>query len=48
MRSDTNVAILFDGNELLNTDLLASEDMLASAVSAKLGGRYPVRMLIGG
>lgn len=48
IRSGTDFAILLDDNELMSTDLSASEGVLASAVCAELGGRTPVHMLIGG
>lgn len=48
IRSGTDFAILLDDNELMSTDLSASEGVLASAVCAELGGRNPVHMLIGG
>ncbi|WP_421855385.1 spermidine synthase [Novosphingobium sp.] len=48
IRSGTDFAILLDDNELMSTDLSASEGVLASAVCAELGSRYPVHMLIGG
>lgn len=48
IRSGTDFAILLDDNELMSTDLSASEGVLASAVCAELGGRDPVHMLIGG
>jgi spermidine synthase len=48
IRSGTDFAILLDNNELMSTDLSASEGVLASVVCAELGGRDPVHMLIGG
>lgn len=48
IRSGDDFAILLDDNELMSTDLSASEGVLASAVCAELGGRNPVHMLIGG
>lgn len=48
IQSGTDFAILLDDNELMSTDLSASEGVLASAVCAELGGRSPVHMLIGG
>ena len=48
IRNGTDFAILLDDNELMSTDLSASEGVLASAVCAELGGRFPVHMLIGG
>ena len=48
IRNGTDFAILLDDNELMSTDLSASEGVLASAVCAELGSRDPVHMLIGG
>lgn len=48
IRNGADFAILLDDNELMSTDLSASEGVLASAVCAELGGRHPVHMLIGG
>lgn len=48
IRSGTDFAILLDDNELMSTDLSASEGVLASVVCAELAGRAPLHMLIGG
>lgn len=48
VQSGDDFAILLDHNELMSTDLFASEQTLARLACAQMGGRPCVQMLIGG
>ncbi|MCH7627770.1 MAG: spermidine synthase [Proteobacteria bacterium] len=48
IRSGEDFAILLDHNELMSTDLSASEQVLARLACAELAGKASVSMLIGG
>lgn len=48
VQSGADFAILLDHNELMSTDLSASEEVLARLACAELAGKPAVSMLIGG
>jgi spermidine synthase len=48
MRLGAEFAIFFDDNELMSTRASASEQALATMTCARLTGRYPSQLLIGG
>ncbi|TXH06097.1 MAG: spermidine synthase [Rhodocyclaceae bacterium] len=48
VRSDDDFAILLDNNELMSTDIYASEEALAHLTCERLKGRAAPQLLIGG